>query len=138
MSIAQAEADILRLAEAWIAAELRGDTEFLERTLADDFAAVGPLGFVLTKQEWIGRHRSGNMTYRSLELTEVSARIYDDTAVVIGRQSQDAAYQGNSVKAELRLTAVFVRQQGQWKLVGVQMSPIGQPPAFAQQRGGGA
>ena len=60
----QTESDVLRLADEWIAAELRGDTAYLERTLADDFVAVGPLGFLLTKQEWIGRHRSGNMSYR--------------------------------------------------------------------------
>ena len=106
--------------------------------LADDFVAVGPLGFTLTKQQWIGRHRSGDMKYRALGLSEASARVYGDAAVVVGRQSQDAAYQGNSVKAELRITAVFVRQGGEWKLVGVQMSPIGQPPAFAQQQAGGS
>ncbi len=138
MSLTQTNAEIVRLADEWIAAELRGDTEFLERALADDFAAVGPLGFVLDKEQWIGRHRPGSMTYRSLDLTEVSARVYGDAAVLIGRQSQDAAFQGNDVKAELRTTAVFVRQGGAWKLVGVQMSPIGQPPAFARQPGSGS
>ncbi len=138
MSLTHTDAEIVRRADEWIAAELRGDTSFLERTLADNFAAVGPLGFMLTKQEWIGRHRSGNMKYRSLDLTEVSTRVYGDAAVLIGRQSQDATFQGNDVKAELRTTAVFVRQGGEWKLVGVQMSPIGQPPAFARQQGSGA
>ncbi len=138
MSLTQTDAEIVRLADEWIAAELRGDTAYLERLLADDFAAVGPLGFVLTKQEWIGRHRSGNMKYRSLDLTDVSARVYGDAAVLIGRQSQEAAFQGNDVKAELRTTAVFARQGGEWKLVGVQMSPIGQPPAFARQPGSGS
>jgi len=41
----QAEQEVTRLAVDWIAAELRGDTAFLEWTLADDFMAVGPLGF---------------------------------------------------------------------------------------------
>jgi ketosteroid isomerase-like protein len=136
MSLKQTEAEILRLADEWVAAELRGDAEYLAALLADDFAAVGPLGFMLTKTEWIGRHRSGNMKYRSLGLSEVSARVYGGATVVIGRQSQDATFQGNDVKAELRTTAVFVSQGGQWKLVGVHMSPIGQPPSFAQQRGG--
>jgi hypothetical protein len=129
-----AKQEVTRLADAWIAAELRGDVAFLERTLADDFTAVGPLGFVLSKREWIGRHLSGNMAYKALALDEITVRIYDRAAVLIGRKVQDAAYRGNSVKAQLRTTVVLVHQ-GEWQLVGVHMSPIGAPPSFAQQPG---
>lgn len=52
-------------------------------------------------------------------------------AVVIGRQVQDAAYRGNRVTAQRRIAAVLVRQRGDRRLVGVHMSPIGQPPSFA-------
>ncbi|HEY8741935.1 MAG TPA: nuclear transport factor 2 family protein [Chloroflexota bacterium] len=124
--------EVARLADDWIAAELHGDVPFLERTIADDFVAVGPLGFMLTKREWIARHQSGNMKYDALTLDEVTVRMYDRAAVLIGRQAQDAAFRGNSVKAQLRVTAVLVHRKGQWQLVGVQMSPIGQPPSFAQ------
>jgi hypothetical protein len=127
-----AEQEVARLADAWIAAELRGDNAFLERTLADDFVAVGPLGFILTKREWIGRHQSGNLTYNALALDEVTVRIYDEAAVLIGRQVQDASYQGNSVAAQLRTTVVLVQRRGDWHVVGLHMSPIGQPPRFAQ------
>jgi hypothetical protein len=130
-----AEQEVARFAEVWIVAELRGDIAFLERTLTDDFMAVGPLGFVLTKREWIGRHQSGNMTYKALALDEITVRIYDQAAVLIGREVQDAAYRGNSVKAQLRTTVVLVRRGGEWQLIGVHMSPIGAPPSFAQQPG---
>jgi ketosteroid isomerase-like protein len=124
---------VARFADDWIGAELRGDTAFLERALADDFVAVGPLGFMLTKKEWIGRHQSGSMKYHSLTLDETTVRTYGgDTAVLIGRQAQDATFRGNSVKADLRSTIVLVQHQGDWQIAGIHMSPIGQPPAFAQ------
>jgi ketosteroid isomerase-like protein len=129
-----AEQEVVRLADVWIAAELRGDSAFLERMLADDFVAVGPLGFMLTKREWIGRHESGNMKYDALDLDEVTVRIYGQAAVLIGRKVQDAAYRGNSVKAQLRTTVVLVHQGGDWQLVGVHMSPITPPPSFVQQQ----
>ena len=32
---------------------MRGDTAFLERTLAEDCVGVEPRGFTLTKEQWL-------------------------------------------------------------------------------------
>ncbi|HVC81824.1 MAG TPA: nuclear transport factor 2 family protein [Chloroflexota bacterium] len=124
--------EVARLADAWAAAELRGDTAFLDRTLEDDFIGVGPLGFMLTKREWLARHQSGDLKYDSLDLDEVKVRGYNEAAVLIGRQTQDVAYRGNSIKAQLRATLVLVHQQGHWRLASLHLSSIGQAPDFAR------
>lgn len=126
------EQEVARLANAWATAELHGDVAFLERTFADDFIGIGPLGFMLTKQEWLARHRSGDMQYDSFNLDEITVRVYNEAAVLIGRQSQDASYRGNSINAQFRITLVFVEQQGQWKLASLHLCAIGQPPNFAR------
>ena len=126
------EQEVLRLADAWATAELRGDTTFLESTLADDFIGIGPLGFMLTRQEWLARHTSGDLKYESFNLDEVKVRVYNDAAVLTGRQAQNAAYRGNSIQGQFRTTLVFVQQQGQWRLASLQLSTIGQPPNFTQ------
>ena len=126
------EQEVARLANTWANAELRGDVAFLEKTLADDFTGIGPLGFMLTRQEWIERHRSGDMKYDSFDLDEVRVRAYNEAAVLTSRQVQNAAYRGNSINAQFRITLVFVQQQGQWKLANLQLSTIGQPPNFAR------
>jgi ketosteroid isomerase-like protein len=132
MSQTQTTQSLARFAQDWVDAELHGDAAFLDRALAADFVAVGPLGFTLTKDEWIGRHRSGNLQYHSLALDEVTTRQYGDVAILIARQSQDAAFRGNSVKGDFRTTVVLVQRAGSWQIVSVQLSPIGQPPAFVQ------
>jgi ketosteroid isomerase-like protein len=132
MSSAQAEQDLKKLAEEWAAAELHGDTTFLQRTLADDFVGVGPLGFLLTKQEWLARHQTSDMQYTAHTLDEATVRVYHDAAIMIGRLTQEATFRGNPVNTQMRTTLVFVRQQGQWQLAGLHFSTIGQPPAFAQ------
>ena len=134
MNREHAEQEVARLADIWVTAELRGDTPLLERTLADDFIGIGPLGFMLTKQEWLARHQSGDLHYDSFNLDEVKVRVYNDAAVLIGRQVQEGAYRSNSIKAQFRTTLVFVQQQGQWQLASLQLSTIGQPPNFLQSR----
>ncbi len=121
MNREHAEQEVVRLADAWATAELRGDTAFLANLLVDDFIGIGPLGFLLTRQEWLARHQSGDLKYES----------YNDAAILIGRQAQNAAYRGNSIPGQFRITLVFV-QQGQWRLANLQLSSIGQPPNFAR------
>ena len=133
MNREHAEQEVVRLADAWTPAKLRGDAAFLERTLADDFVGIGPLGFMLTKQEWLARHQSGDLKYESFSLDEVKVRVYNDAAILIGRQAQNAAYRGNSIPGQFRITLVFVQQQGQWRLAGLHLSPIGQPPSFTRE-----
>jgi Domain of unknown function (DUF4440) len=132
MNREQIEQEVLRLADAWATAELRGDTAFLETRLTDDFIGIGPLGFMLTKQEWLARHRSGDLKYESFNLDEVKVRVYNDAVILTGRQVQNAAYRGNPIQGQFRITLVFVQQQGQWRLASLQLSTIGQPPSFAQ------
>ncbi len=135
MNQEHAEQEVLRLADAWATAELRGDTTFLERILTDDYIGIGPLGFMLTKQEWLVRHQAGELKYESFSLDEVKVRVYNnDAAILTGRQVQNGAYRGNSIQAQFRTTLVFVRQQGQWQLASLQLSTIGQPPNFSQSR----
>ena len=132
MNREHAEQEVARLANAWVTAELRGDIPLLERQLSDDFIGIGPLGFMLTRQEWIARHQSGDLKYESFTLDEVKVRVYNDAAILTGRQVQDGAYRGNSIKAQFRTTLVFVKQQGQWQLASLHLSPIGQAPNFAR------
>jgi len=125
------EQEVLRQADTWANAELRGDTTFLERILLDDFIGIGPLGFMLTKQEWLARHQAGDLKYESFSLDEVKVRVSNnDAAILTGRQAQQGAYRGNSIQGQFRITLVFVQQQGQWQLASLQLSTIGQPPNF--------
>lgn len=132
MNREQIEQEVSRLTDAWATAELRSDTAFLEKLMAEDFIGVGPLGFLLTKQQWLARHQSGDMKYEVHNLDEVRVRAYNEAAIVIGSLTQEATYQGHPINAQLRTTLVFVRIPGQWQLAGVHFSNIGQPPSFAR------
>src|SRR5215210_6892940 len=113
----------------WAAAEQRGDAAFLEDALTDDFVGVGPLGFMLNKQQWLGRF-AGGLSYESFALDEVEARLYEEAAVVTGRQKQAGGFQGTDVGGEFRATVVLVKGEARWLLAGWHASPIAGAPSF--------
>jgi hypothetical protein len=114
-------------------AELRGDTSFLERALADDFVGVGPHGFTLSKEQWIARTQSGDLTYDTLTWEPEQVRVYGDAAVVIGRETSHGRYQGQEIAGEYRETQFFTSQDGQWRIAGLQLSPLAGPLPIAQR-----
>jgi ketosteroid isomerase-like protein len=117
-----------RRAEDWANAELDGDASSLKEILADDFVAVGPRGFVLTKEQWVARHETGSLRYGSFGLSETRFRTYGDAAILVCRQTAAGVYEDENGRYDIdegfRATLVFVRQQGGWRLASLQLSPI--------------
>ncbi len=95
-------AELERIGRKWAAAELRGDTTFLEETLVDDFVGIGPYGFMLSKAEWIERHTTGKLKYESFALDEVRVRLYGGTAVLTGRETAEGRYEDGDTKHDIR------------------------------------
>ena len=121
--------EVLALQQRWAEAELRGDVAALDPTLDEDFLAVGPLGFMLTKEQWLARHRSGDVKYQQLTWEDATVRRYGDAAIVVLAQTQRATYQGREVPGNrFRVTLIAVRREGRWVIAGIHLSPIAQPP----------
>jgi ketosteroid isomerase-like protein len=126
------EDQVRQLDQRWADAEQRGDTDTLATLTTDDFTLIGPLGFVLNKQQWLDRYRTGDLVTKALDWNGAEIRDYGDCAVVVGVHIQKAAYRGNRVDGEFRSTHIAIRRDDRWLLAGIQLSPIAAPPTFAQ------
>ena len=133
MNDRQTEIDAIEeLETAWSRAEMGADTDTLEAISTSDFTLVGPLGFVLDKQQWLERYRSGELVTGSLSLEDPAIRVYGEAAVTIARHIQRASYKGRPVDGQFRTTHIAVRVDRRWLLAGIHLSPIGGPPPFAR------
>jgi ketosteroid isomerase-like protein len=125
----------------WASAERAGDSDQLETLLTEDFTAVGPLGFILPKQAWLARHRSGDLKYQDFSVTEVQVRpLGDDAAVVTARNNTRGSHQGHPIPEAVRASLVLTREPaGGWRLTAAHLSFIagtsGAPPIPGAARG---
>jgi ketosteroid isomerase-like protein len=114
---------IMALGARWARAEQDGEVAVLDELAAPGFRLVGPAGFVLDKAQWLGRYQGG-LSVSSLTWDEVEVRDFGPVAVSIGRQTQEATYQGHPANGQFRVTHVFVRDGDRWALASLHLSPV--------------
>ena len=120
--------EVLQLGQDWADAERRMDAAALDRMLAGDFVGIGPLGFVLNREQWLDRYRSGTLRNSAFEWQVDTVREYDATAIAVGIQTQETSYQGHDSSGRYRVTQVYVQQGGRWLIASIHLSgPM--PPA---------
>lgn len=106
-------------------AELHADTKQLQQLIHDDFAGIGPKGFMLNKEQWINRHRQ--FKYEKLETSDIDIRVYDNTAIVRNMQKNKARYNNEAVELSVRASQVWINENDQWRIVAAQFSPAIEP-----------
>ncbi len=101
-------------------ASIRRDAQFSQRTLADDYVDITPLGQVHTKEDTISARKSGQLRYETINVTDMVVRIYGDTAVVTARADVKGHQLGEDFSGPYRYTRVWVRRSGHWEAVSYQ------------------
>lgn len=112
----------------WAAAETAGDPGAVGSCLAEDFRAVGPLGFELSREEWVERHTEGALAYLRFALDEIRIRAAGDAIIVVARQHAEGTYRGAPLPSDLRTTLVVEDGADGWRLRHLHMSFIAGTP----------
>jgi hypothetical protein len=101
-------------------ASLHRDADFSERTLADDYVAITPLGQVTTKQDNVRARKSGQLRYEAMNVSDMVVRVYGDTAVVTARADVKGHQLCEDFSGPYRYTRIWVRRSGHWQTVSYQ------------------
>jgi ketosteroid isomerase-like protein len=113
---------ILELEKQSKEAALRRDAGFAERTLVDDYVAIGPLGDIITKGDTVSARKEARLHYDSIDYSEMVVRIYGNTAVVTARADVKGKDLGEDFSGPYRFTRVWVKRNGGWQTVSYQMT----------------
>jgi ketosteroid isomerase-like protein len=116
---------LTRFAEA----QRESNVDELSALLTDDFKLVGPLGFIVPKQQWLEQFRTRILQIESLEWDEIDIRThaYANFAIAIGQLTQTTTYARQPTNGQFRVTAIAIGSGTSWHLAGAHYSPIAAP-----------
>ena len=120
------EQQILALHEAGDKALMSADLAALAQIFADDYVQYNEDGKAFTKQHVLNNFRSGAIRYPSIVSTGRKIRVFGDTAVVHGSESDEVEADGKRFSVRYVYLDVLRKRDGVWKLVASQLArPLG-------------
>jgi len=114
--------EIVDMEEQWREAMIRRDADFSQRTLAENYVAITPLGQLTYKQDAVSARKSGQLRYETINVTDMMVRVYGDMAVVTARADVKGHQLGEDFSGPYRYTRVWVRRTGHWQAVSYQQT----------------
>ena len=118
------EARLTRQAAEWDQAIVRKDRTAIEANMADDFRQIDAYGNVETKASFVDGLLSPDLRIDPYTVEDFDVRLYGDVALLSGRTRMTGQVRGKSFTSHYRYIDVYVRRNGEWKVVSVQISRI--------------
>jgi uncharacterized protein (TIGR02246 family) len=121
---ADAAGDIQKLEQERFTAYVKSDVAALERIFADDLVYIHSNGVSDPKSAVLQSFASGELKISRFDAEDIQVRQIGDVMVATGLVHVDLVNKGNSAKFDLRYSAIYVNQGGQWRLVHVQNARV--------------
>jgi uncharacterized protein (TIGR02246 family) len=116
------ERQILALHEAGDRALMSSDLEVLAQIFADDYVQYNESGKAFTKHDVLNNFRTGAIRYPSIVSTGRRIRVFGDTAVVHGSESNEVEAEGKKFSVRYVYLDVLRKRNGKWMLVASQLA----------------
>ncbi len=118
-----------RLERELVAAISAGDLATYDRIVADDYVAYTTSGQMQTKPEIMASYRTGTRKYFGLGISDVTVRVFGETAILVARTTGTRIEQGGAKVPNLvRYFRVFTKRNGRWRAVMQMVTPLPASP----------
>lgn len=117
--------DPLTLDRDFLRALVSREFNSLEQILADDFILIDLSGMVVAKEEFLGSLRLGDLKFETIHAEEISLRVYGPAALVRGLTTMKGSFKSAPFAFNSRYTHTYVEQEGRWRMVAAQGTPVG-------------
>jgi hypothetical protein len=95
-----------------------GDVQRAAQLHSDDFQLINPLGGALSKEQYLGGIRSGQIRYLCWEPEAITVRVYGDAAALRYRSQLEIVVQGRHIPRQRYWhTDLYERQGADWRVV---------------------
>jgi hypothetical protein len=120
------EEQLLQLENGYCTAQLKRDSGWHEKYLAEDYMGVNSRGASETKADVLASLKDPQNTQTSCLEKDMKVRVHGDhAAVVTGREIFSGTYNGKIYKdVEVLWTDTFFRQDGRWQVVASQATVV--------------
>jgi ketosteroid isomerase-like protein len=115
--VSEAAEELLRLNRAIAEMQTRKDVAVADRLLADDYVFLQADGSVSNKAQNLAVLRDPGFVCAAFTTEDVVVRVFADAAVITGRATMRATYDGHDVGGEFLYTDVWAKKNGRWQTV---------------------
>ena len=113
-----------QLEQDWLDTYREGDADKMGKILADDFIGRWADGSTQTKDEQLRAIRTGAEKHSTNQMLECNVRLYGDTAVVTGLQTEQSVLERRDGSGKYSYTDVFVKRDGRWQVVATETKRV--------------
>jgi hypothetical protein len=118
------EEEIIQMEKDWTETAMKHDATPLERIVADDWVGVWWDGMVGNKAQIIADVKSGANTIQSVTFDPIKVRVFGDTAIATGGDTEKSQYKGKDSSGHYLWIDVYVKRNGKWQAVASQSTKV--------------
>jgi len=109
-------------ADAWDKAIVAKHAAAVAANVAPDFAQIESGGAVIGRDEFVKDLLDPALRIDPYKVEDFGVRVYGDTALLTGRIRMTGASEGKPFAAHFRYIDVYVKRDGVWKVVSIQIT----------------